>query len=228
MEMVMAERGAALVRQAADAQLFAISCLPNEPSSSNGSDMALFRAGRPSAPPRVEGSATGAGAGRGAALTDPEVCRALASGEAWAAEVVYDRIEDVVDGVLFRLLGPGDLERDDLAQQALERVITSIVQGRFSNGCSLRSWATLVTQNLAIDTMRARSRERKVFDRGAGHQMLELVAEEGRTPERLAETRRRVERLLPRSSPSTAGAPRPSSFTTSWAMTSRRSRPSRA
>ena len=82
------------------------------------------------------------------------------------------------------------------AQMALERVITSIVQGRFSNGCSLRSWATLVTQHLAIDTMRARTRDRKLFDRSTGHQALELVAEEGRTPERLAETRRRVERLL--------------------------------
>jgi RNA polymerase sigma-70 factor, ECF subfamily len=133
---------------------------------------------------------------RGSELTDVELCRALAAGDAWAAEVVYDRVEDVVDAVLYRLMGPGDLERDDLAQMALERVITSIVQGRFSNGCSLRSWATLVTQHLAIDTMRARTRERKLFDRSTGHQALELVAEEGRTPERLAETRRRVERLL--------------------------------
>jgi RNA polymerase sigma-70 factor (ECF subfamily) len=184
------ERGAALVRHAADAAT--ISCLPGDGSASNVLDMALFKARRPS-----EGAgAEGPGAGRGGTLSDAELCRALASGEAWAAEVVYDRVEDVVDAVLFRLMGPGDLERDDLAQIALERVITSIVQGRFANNCSLRSWATLVTQHLAIDTMRARTRERKVFDKGAGHAALELVAEEGRTPERLAETRRRVERLL--------------------------------
>jgi RNA polymerase sigma-70 factor (ECF subfamily) len=169
-----------------------ISCLAGGLTSSNGSDMALFKARRPS-----EGSAAAGGAAaRGAALTDVELCRALAAGDAWAAEFVYDRVEDVVDAVLYRLMGPGDLERDDLAQMALERVITSVVQGRFSNGCSLRSWATLVTQHLAIDTMRARTRERKLFDRNTGHQALELVAEEGRTPERLAETRRRVERLL--------------------------------
>jgi RNA polymerase sigma-70 factor (ECF subfamily) len=157
--------------------------------------MALFKA-RPPSSGGPQGLGADAGASQGAALTDVELCRALAGGQAWAAEVVYDRVEDVVDSVLFRLMGPGDLERDDLAQQALERVIGSIVQGRFSNGCSLRSWATLVTQNLAIDTMRARQRERKLFDRGVGHQALELVAEEGRTPERLADTRRRVERLL--------------------------------
>src|SRR5258708_19540622 len=44
--------------------------------------------------------------------------------------------------------------------------------------------------------MRAGTRDRKLFDRSTGHQALELVAEEGRTPERLADTRRRVERLL--------------------------------
>jgi RNA polymerase sigma-70 factor (ECF subfamily) len=98
--------------------------------------------------------------------------------------------------VLFRLLGPGDGERDDLAQQALERIISTIVTGRYTQGCSLRSWATLITQHLAIDTMRSRSRERRVFDRSVEQQALELVAEEGRTPERAADTRRRVEHLL--------------------------------
>jgi RNA polymerase sigma-70 factor (ECF subfamily) len=133
---------------------------------------------------------------RGSELSDTELCHALAAGEAWAAEVIYDRVEDVVDAVLFRLLGPGDGEREDLAQQALEKVIASIVSGRFSQGCSLRSWATLITQHLAIDTMRARQRERKLFDRSVEHGTLELVAEDARTPERAAETRRRVERLL--------------------------------
>ena len=133
---------------------------------------------------------------RGSEMSDTDVCAALAAGEAWAAEVVYDRVEDVVDAVLYRLLGPGDGERDDLAQQALERVISTIVSGRFSHGCSLRSWATLITQHIAIDAMRSRSRERRVFDRSVAPAALELVAEESRTPERAAETRRRVERLL--------------------------------
>jgi len=129
-------------------------------------------------------------------MSDADICHALAAGEAWAAEVIFDRVEDVVDAVLYRLLGPGDGERDDLAQQALERVISTIVSGKFSHGCSLRSWATLITQHLAIDTMRSRSRERKVFDRSIAPAALELVAEDSRTPERAADTRRRVERLL--------------------------------
>lgn len=152
--------------------------------------MAVYKA-RPSAD-----GADGSPAPRGSELSDTDICRALAAGDAWAAEVIFDRVEDVVDAVLFRLLGPGDGEREDLAQQALERVISTIVSGKFSHGCSLRSWATLITQHLAIDTMRSRTRERKLFDRSVGPQALELVAEDNRTPERAAETRRRVERLL--------------------------------
>src|SRR5262245_51120278 len=164
--------------------------LPGALRASNVSDMALFKARRPS-----DGS-EGGPAPRGSELSDTDLCHALAAGEAWAAEVVYDRVEDVVEAVLYRLLGPGDLERDDLAQQALERVISTIVSGKFSRECSLRSWATLIAQHLAIDTMRSRQRERRLFDRSVGAQALELVAEETRTPERAAETRRRVERLL--------------------------------
>jgi RNA polymerase sigma-70 factor (ECF subfamily) len=168
-----------------------IVCLPGGRLTSNGSDMAVNNV-RPA--DGSEGKAPPAP--RGSEMSDTDICRALTAGEAWAAEVVYDRVEDVVDAVLFRLLGPGDSERDDLAQQALERIIGTIVSGRFSHGCSLRSWATLITQHLAIDTMRARSRERKLFDRSIGPAALELVAEDTRTPERAAETRRRVERLL--------------------------------
>jgi RNA polymerase sigma-70 factor, ECF subfamily len=127
-------------------------------------------------------------------VSDDEICRALTAGDAWAAEAVFDRIGDVVDAVLYRLLG-ADAERDDLSQQAMERVISTIVSGRYARGCSLRSWATLLAQHVAVDALRARARERRVFDRSASHQTLELVAATTATPERLAETRRRVDLL---------------------------------
>jgi RNA polymerase sigma-70 factor (ECF subfamily) len=133
---------------------------------------------------------------RGSEMSDADICHALGAGDAWAAEVIYDRVEDVVDGVLFRLLGPGDGEREDLAQQALERVISTIVSGQFSHGCSLRSWATLITQHLAIDTMRARSRDRKLFDRHVGTQTVELVPDGKRSTEQIVETQRRAGRLV--------------------------------
>ena len=126
--------------------------------------------------------------------TDQEICRALMAGDGWAADAVYDRVADVVEAVLYRLLG-ADAERDDLTQQAIEKVISTIVSGRYARGCSLRSWATLLAQHVAVDALRARARERRLFDRSASHQALELVAANTATPERLLETRRRVDLL---------------------------------
>jgi RNA polymerase sigma-70 factor (ECF subfamily) len=130
-------------------------------------------------------------AGGGAELGDAEICTALADGAAWAADALYDRVVDVVEAVLFRLLG-ADADRDDLIQQAIERVVSSVVSGRFARGCSLRSWATLLAQHVAVDALRARARERKLFDRRVPYQTLELVEAHTATPEHLTETRRRV------------------------------------
>src|SRR5437868_1821677 len=97
--------------------------------------------------------------------TDEEVCDGVAAGEPWAAEALYDRIEDTIDTVLYRVMGAGDVERDDLMQQALEKILLSIVSGRFTRRCSLGSWATVITQHLAYDALRVRARERTMLDR---------------------------------------------------------------
>jgi RNA polymerase sigma-70 factor (ECF subfamily) len=129
-------------------------------------------------------------------LTDEALCRRLEAGDAAAAEIVYERVVNVVDAVLFRLLGPNDHEREDLAQQAMERIIGTIVSGRYTRDCSLTSWATLITQHLAIDAMRARTRDRKVFDRQVGTETVELVPDGNRSTDQLVETQRRAHRLV--------------------------------
>lgn len=176
------------------AEIRKLSCLPGGVLASNGSDMAVYKAQRPA---DGDGSAESPSpAPRGSEMSDTDICQALAAGEAWAAEVIYDRVEDVVDAVLFRLMGAGDGERDDLAQQSLERIISTIVSGRFSRGCSLRSWATIIARHVAIDTMRSRWRERKLFERSVAPQTLELVAEDRHSPELAVDASRRAERLL--------------------------------
>jgi RNA polymerase sigma-70 factor (ECF subfamily) len=129
-------------------------------------------------------------------VSDEEICRRLESGNTGAAEIVYERVANVVDAVLFRLLGPNDHEREDLAQQAMERIIGTIVSGRYMRDCSLSSWATLITQHLAIDTMRSRTRDRRVFDRHVGTQTVELVPDGNRSTEQIVETQRRANRLI--------------------------------
>jgi RNA polymerase sigma-70 factor (ECF subfamily) len=128
--------------------------------------------------------------------SDEEICRRLQRGDAAAAEIFYERVVNVVDAVLFRLLGPNDDEREDLAQQAMERVIGTIVSGRYMRDCSLSSWATLITHHLWIDAMRSRRRDRKVFDRHVGTDTVELVPDGGRSTEQIVETQRRAHRLV--------------------------------
>jgi RNA polymerase sigma-70 factor (ECF subfamily) len=126
---------------------------------------------------------------------DDEICQGLQAGEPRAAELVYERIVKVVDAVLYRLLGASDPEREDLAQLAMERVISTITSGRYLRDCSLSSWATLITQHLAIDTMRSRTRDRRVFDRYVGTEAVELVPDGRRTAEHFVDTQRRAKRL---------------------------------
>src|SRR5258708_26053269 len=108
-----------------------------------------------------------------AEMSDEQLCDALVAGEPWAADVLYDRVENTVDTVLFRVVGAGDAERDDLMQQALEKLITTVVSGQFARRCSLKSWATLITQHVAYDALRVRARERTVMDRTVTHQALD-------------------------------------------------------
>lgn len=135
-------------------------------------------------------------AGEERVVTDEEVRLFLDAGSTGAAEIVYDRVANAVDAVLFRLLGPNDHEHDDLAQQAMEQIICTVVSGRYLRHCSLSSWATLITLHLAIDTKRFRSRDGRVFDRHVGSRMVELAPDDNRSTEQIVETQRRANRFF--------------------------------
>ena len=140
-------------------------------------------------------SAAGDAESRQSTLSDDRLCDALAAGEPWAADVLYDRVEEIVATVLFQVVGPADHERDDLIQQALEKVISTVVSGQFGRRCSLKSWAALITQHVAFDALRLRARERTVLDRSVIPETLELVATNDDTPELAVDVRRRMESL---------------------------------
>jgi RNA polymerase sigma factor (sigma-70 family) len=128
-----------------------------------------------------------------AGLSDDALCEALVAGQRWAADALYERVEETVDTVLFRVVGAGDGEREDLMQQALEKIIRTVVSGQFGRRCALKSWATLVTQNIAYDALRARARERTVVDRRVSEAVVALVAARAPTPEGTAEMRQRFD-----------------------------------
>jgi RNA polymerase sigma-70 factor (ECF subfamily) len=137
---------------------------------------------------------TGDEGSRQTTLSDDRLCDALVAGEPWAGDALYDRVEDVVGPVLFQVMGP-DHERDDLIQQALEKVIITVVSGRFGRRCSLRKWARLITQNVAFDALRKRTRERSLLDRKVIPGTVESVVTNEETPELAVDTHRRMENL---------------------------------
>ncbi|HEX3693925.1 MAG TPA: sigma factor-like helix-turn-helix DNA-binding protein [Polyangia bacterium] len=98
-------------------------------------------------------------------LSDAAMCAALAAGEHWATEVFYDRVEETVNTVLFRLLGALDIDREDLMQQALERLIAGAVWKRLPPLCSLDGWVALVTQQVAFGALRGHLRKGETVDR---------------------------------------------------------------
>jgi RNA polymerase sigma-70 factor (ECF subfamily) len=76
---------------------------------------------------------------------------------------VLERVQPVVDAVLRRVVGSNDPEYEDLVQSSLENVLVTIDGGRFRGDCPPSGLAATIARNVAVDALRARSRERRVF-----------------------------------------------------------------
>jgi RNA polymerase sigma-70 factor (ECF subfamily) len=99
--------------------------------------------------------------------SDAQLIDALVRGDSRVAGELHDRLVSVVDQTLVRILGRREHDHDDLMQNAFEQIIRSLVGGNFMGGCSLRTWANRITAHVALNSIRARQRERKVIDRTA-------------------------------------------------------------
>jgi RNA polymerase sigma-70 factor (ECF subfamily) len=94
---------------------------------------------------------------------DREIIAGLEAAESWAAATLYDRLEPVVERTLYRVLQHRASDFEDLFQTTFERIVRTLVSRRFASQCSLTTWAAAIATNVAIDSLRARIRERRVF-----------------------------------------------------------------
>lgn len=108
----------------------------------------------------------GTGAPPEPSLSDSDLIDTFERGDGHACEKLYDRLIGTVEGTLWRVLGRRDEAHDDLVQSAFEQIVQTLSSRRFARACSLASWASSVTAHVAFNTLRSRTRERRVVDRG--------------------------------------------------------------
>jgi RNA polymerase sigma-70 factor (ECF subfamily) len=97
--------------------------------------------------------------------SDDLLIEAFERGDRRVASRIYDKLIGIVDSTLYRILGTHGHDHDDLVQSAFEQIMLSLVRRQFARACSLSSWACTVTTHLALNALRARTRERSVIDR---------------------------------------------------------------
>jgi RNA polymerase sigma-70 factor (ECF subfamily) len=101
----------------------------------------------------------------------------------------------VVDAALRRVLMPQDQEYEDLLQGALETVLAALRKDGFRGDSSLSTWASRIARNVAIDALRARSRERRVFAHEADTEDVAAQSQHsGPSPEKFADIRQQLTR----------------------------------
>jgi RNA polymerase sigma-70 factor (ECF subfamily) len=97
--------------------------------------------------------------------TDQELLEALWRGDQRVAGQLYDRLVSNVEKALFSVFGRREPEHDDLVQAAFEQIVITLQRRSFAQGCSLKTWASRIACNIALNTLRKRRCERRFIDR---------------------------------------------------------------
>lgn len=95
--------------------------------------------------------------------SDREIAAGVAAGKEWAADALYDRVHLVVDRCLRRILRSTGPDYDDLVQAAFERIIGALSKSPLEGQCDLRAWSAAVATHVALDSLRRKILERKLF-----------------------------------------------------------------
>jgi len=92
--------------------------------------------------------------------SDRELLAALAESDPRAGFLLYDRLIRIVEWTILRIMGQRGPDHDDLVQGAFEQIVITLRGQRYNERCSLTSWASAVSCNVALNALRSRRRQR--------------------------------------------------------------------
>jgi DNA-directed RNA polymerase specialized sigma24 family protein len=109
-----------------------------------------------------------------------------------------ESVQSTVDTVVRRMVGSRDPEYEDLVQSSLVNVLATIDRGNFRGDCPTGGWAAIIARNVAVDAIRARARERRVFAQEGWDEVVageKTRAEADLGPERLTDLHLTLDRV---------------------------------
>jgi RNA polymerase sigma-70 factor (ECF subfamily) len=97
--------------------------------------------------------------------TSEEVLAGVVAGERWAHAALYDLLYPVVARTLQKILRDNSSDYEDLVQVSFERIVRTLTGERRGQVVSLSAWAGSIAAHVALDALRSRTRERRLYDR---------------------------------------------------------------
>jgi RNA polymerase sigma-70 factor (ECF subfamily) len=92
---------------------------------------------------------------------DADLLASVRARKPGATASLHDRARPTVDSTIRRLLGYGDMDHEDIAQQAMIELVSTI--DRYRGDCSLDSWTGTLTARVVYKHLRRRKTERRIF-----------------------------------------------------------------
>jgi RNA polymerase sigma-70 factor, ECF subfamily len=91
----------------------------------------------------------------------------VVAGERWAHAALYDLLSPVVGRTLQKILRDTSGDYEDLVQVSFERIVRTLTAQRREHISNLAGWAGAIAAHVALDALRGRTRERRLFERSS-------------------------------------------------------------
>jgi RNA polymerase sigma-70 factor (ECF subfamily) len=101
-------------------------------------------------------------------LSQDAILAGVAAGERWAHAALYDQLYPVVARTLEKILRDSSGDYEDLLQVSFERIVRTLIGERRPKVVNLSAWASSIAAHVALDALRSRARDRRLFEHGTG------------------------------------------------------------